>query len=204
MSGRKYIDSTTLDPKMASNVKRQAMTAGVPVVTKEQGDALQQIDNAKLNLDFIQSQLMSKLPKDAAGRVVVGPSNKIQEYLQTDDVLGAANTYRTAAIQLMRAAAGSKGLRINQAEIKQSVDNDIPRITDTVGVAQRKMDNMRRLLDNAEQSMLVRDRSQASGSKPVVNLSNSPALQGQYKAGDVRTINGVDYKRDAKGNWSPQ
>ncbi len=46
--------------------------------------------------------------------------------------------------------AGAKGLRINQAEIMQSVNNDIPKITDTVGVAQKKIEIVNSLLNSQE------------------------------------------------------
>ena len=58
----------------------------------------------------------------------------------------------------MRAVAGSGGLRINQAEVKQATDNDIPSMTDTLSVAQQKLKNMQAFLDSTEKGMLVQNR----------------------------------------------
>jgi hypothetical protein len=85
--------------------------------------------------------------------VVVGPRNKLSAVFQTDEDLAAFSSWRTAAIKNLRATAGSKGLRLNQAEIELAVENDIPRITDTVDVARRKMANLSIMFDNAEKAV---------------------------------------------------
>ena len=48
-------------------------------------------------------------------------------------------------------------MRINQAEINLAVQNDIPRITDTVGTATQKMANVKTMLDNAEKPLATHD-----------------------------------------------
>jgi hypothetical protein len=53
--------------------------------------------------------------------------------------------------------AGSKGLRINQAEINLAVKNDIPNVTDTYATALRKLSIVSNMLDNAENPILSKN-----------------------------------------------
>lgn len=160
ITGKKYL---TLD-QFTGNQKKlaldQALAQKIPIVNKDQADALSEIDRARQNLEGLVTDVVSKLPKDASGRLLGGAlNNKIGAVLQTDPELASWGANRTAAIQALRAAAGSKGLRINRAEIEMSAQNDIPQITDTVATATARLRRMRRMLDNAENATLVLDRS---------------------------------------------
>jgi hypothetical protein len=159
VAGRSYIDLSlyraTSGTKRAKRRMRQASVG----VSKEQANALQEIDNARLNQQSILDQMGDLLPKSPLGRGPAKLTVPLQALFQTDEQIAAFNTWRTAAIQTLRATAGSKGLRINQAEIAQAIENDIPRLTDTLKVAQQKVQNINTMLDNAEQSILVKDRS---------------------------------------------
>jgi hypothetical protein len=171
VSGLKYIDSTQFQGKEREAARQQAAKLGIPFIGKDESEALQNIDNARLNQQTIIDQITGLLPKDATGRILGGAiENKLSRYFQTSDQLGAFGSWRTAAINTLRATAGSKGLRINQAEIAAAVENDIPKITDTVGVAQQKFNNIKVLLDNAEKSMLVRNRSSLSTSAGTTQM----------------------------------
>lgn len=153
-SGKQWLDTTGLTGKDLVLAQRYANAKGVATVTKDEAADLKQIETARLNQDAIVKQALSFLPKDAEGRLAVGPENKLSQYLQTDDKIAAFNSWRTAAINTLRATAGSKGLRINQAEIDSAMKNDIPNITDTVGVALQKYANINKLLDNQEDPVL--------------------------------------------------
>jgi hypothetical protein len=68
-------------------------------------------------------------------------------------------SFRTAAITSIQGiAALGKGLRINQAEIKTALDNDIPTATDTQEIAAGKLTNVRGMLDNVERAVLGQPR----------------------------------------------
>src|SRR5262249_25477969 len=134
-------------------------------------------DAARANTSDILSQLEAKLPKDASGRVTTGLGNKLSQFFQTDSDLAAFNSWRTAAIKNLRATAGSKGLRLNEAEIKLAVANDIPQLTDTVAVAQQKVANLNKMFDNAEKAVFG-GRGSSSASPTTTTLSPlSPAAQ---------------------------
>lgn len=157
-AGRSYVDLSGYQGKERNKARDAATAAGAIGVSKEQANALQEIDNARLNQQSINDQIADLLPKGVAGRTVAAVTVPLSTLFQTNDQIAAYNSWRTAAIQTLRATAGSKGLRINQAEIAQAIENDIPKLTDTVGTAQQKLKNINTMLDNAEQSILVRDR----------------------------------------------
>jgi hypothetical protein len=165
--GRRYIDLSAYQGDERNKAREAANASGAVGVSKDQANALQEIDNARMNQRSINDQINDLLPSDVAGRVgatVVVPLSKV---FQTNEQIAAYNSWRTAAIQTLRATAGSKGLRINEAEIKQAIENDIPKLTDTVGTARQKLQNINTMLENAEKSILVRDRqSDASATTP--------------------------------------
>lgn len=179
VAGRKYIDLSSYQADERGKAREAATAAGAITVSKEQANALQEIDNARLNQRSILDQITDLLPKGVAGRGAAAVTVPLEKLFQTNEQIGAFNSWRTAAIQTLRATAGSKGLRINQAEIAQAIENDIPRLTDTVAVAQRKVKNIETMLENAEQSMLVRDRSV----KPP-----APSPPGAPKDGATRVV----------------
>jgi hypothetical protein len=153
------------------------------MVSKEQANALQEIDNARSNQRSIITQIEDLLPKGPGGRLIVGPATRIETYFQTDERKAAFASWRTAAIQALRATAGSKGLRINQAEIAQAIENDIPKLSDTLGTARQKVANIETMLENAEKSILERDRS-------------TPAPASAPKVGETKT-----FPNGKKGRW---
>ncbi len=193
-TGLKYVDTSGLSGDAKNAAIKSAAKAGIPAVTPDQAGALNDIDNARLNQDAILNQIKTFLPKDAAGRITAGPSNKLSQFIQTNDQLGAFNSWRTAAINTLRATAGSKGLRINQAEILAATENDIPQITDTLGVAQQKYNNIMTLLGNAEKAILVSDRSTFNPN------STSGVKTGTLPDGTAVTQNADGSITDAKGN----
>lgn len=154
-NGIPYIDGTNLTGKQASAAQLQAASLNIPYMGKTQAAALAKLDDARSNLQAVNTSLNGLLPKDAEGRVTAGPGNKLSQYFQSNDSLAAFNTWRTAAIGALQALAGGSGsgLRINQSEIAMSLANDIPQITDTVGVAQKKFDIMNTMFDNQEKSL---------------------------------------------------
>ena len=115
---------------------------------------LDEINTTKQNLDKIEN-VVSK-----PGFLPSGPFdylkilNPIEATLQTDSEKAAFSSWRTAAIQSLRALAGSKGLRINQAEINAAMQNDMPKITDTLPVAQQKLTNLRAQIASWETTIL--------------------------------------------------
>lgn len=154
ISGIPYVDGTNLKGKNADTAQLQAAKLGIPYLGTNGADAMANIDTARTNMDEIKTSLDGILPSNWATRGVVAPLNQMQSFFQTNDQIASFNAYRSAAIQALRAMAGSKGLRINQAEILQSVNQDIPKITDTVGAAAGKIAKVNAMLDAQEKGLI--------------------------------------------------
>jgi hypothetical protein len=169
-AGRQYISAEDATGTGGQVVRQEAAKAGIPVVNKDVASTLEDIDTAKKNQDYMLGLIGKKLASGAPTRLWYGPANTIEKIAQTDPEMASVGTFRNAAIQSMRAVAGSKGLRINQAEIEMAIDNDIPKLTDTLPVAQQKLTNLKTFLDNAESSHLTKDRSAPNaGQAPAKN-----------------------------------
>jgi hypothetical protein len=182
VSGYPYVDATGYSAKMRDALKMRYERRGVTVLTDREASVARDIDTARLNQDSIFNSIAEKLPKDSSGRLLVGPENKLSQFFQTDEDLASFNSWRAAAIQSLRAIAGGagSGFRINQAEIAMAMENDIPRITDTVGVATAKKAKIEAMLDNAERPKFVRNRAGMGGSTgaPGAPQATPPALGG--------------------------
>lgn len=168
MSGRHYIDvSEWQTPEDRQKAQQAAVAGGIVPVNKDTAGMLSDLDTARQNQQTMLQLVESKLPKDAAGRLLKGPANTIEQLAQMDPQLAAIGTFRNAAIQSMRAVAGAKGLRINQAEVQLAIDNDIPKLTDTLDTARQKLANLSAFMDNIEKAHLVRDRSALTGTSAL-------------------------------------
>jgi hypothetical protein len=152
-SGRQYVDLSKYKGKDYSAAQQQAHAMGVYGANASESDALQNIDTARQNMAEIEKSV-PKLPTSSLSRLAVGPMNKIEAITQIDPDLAAWGTYRTAAIQAMRAMAGSKGLRINRSEIEAAMANDIPEITDTQATAKQKIERVNKMLDHQENGLM--------------------------------------------------
>lgn len=152
-SGKQFLDVSELQGKDQGAAMRWAGEHKIPAVGKDVGQ-LQDVDVARGNIEDMQKAIEGLLPKDAQGRVAAYPGIRLSKILQTSPQRAAFDAWRGAAVRNFRAVAGSKGLRMNEAEIKLAVENDIPKITDTYEVGLAKMRNVQTMLDNAESPIL--------------------------------------------------
>ncbi len=176
LSGQKYLDLGDYQtPKERSAAAAAAKAAGVMPVSKEVGASLAAADTAKQNINAMWSKIESKLPKTPDGRLVAGPGNKLKQYFQTDDDLAAFNSWRAGAIQAVQALVErGMGFRLNKSEIDMIMQNDMPQVTDTVGTAKARVQNMLTLLSNKEKTALTRDRSELSGAPEQREIPGIP------------------------------
>ena len=180
-SGKSYIDLSTYTGEERNKARTAAAAAGVMPVSKQEAQTLREIDTARANQDAILNGIQDKLPAGVLGRGVAAVSVPLSKFFQSDADIASFNTWRTAAIQALRATAGSAGLRINAAEIAQAVENDIPKLTDTVATAQAKMQKIKTLLQNSEDSILVRDRRPVTPPPPPPPPPEPPGIQSLRK-----------------------
>jgi hypothetical protein len=157
--GQQYLDISKYLGKDRTAATNWARQAGVPFTDAGQSDAVRQTDVARLNLEKLQQYITDVLPPDWRDRPQAIPQIKLKQWLQSNHKVASYGSFRTAAINLMRAAAGAKGLRINQAEILQSFANDIPQLTDDLPTAVQRIDNMNQQLDSMVSGMLTKNRA---------------------------------------------
>lgn len=203
-TGKKYLDLSLYQGETRNRALKAAGDAGIPAVSKEDSDTLKVIDNARLSQKDILAQVQTLLPKDSTGRVFGAPARKLSTVFQTDEQRAAFNTWRAAAIQTLKATAGAKGLRINQAEIAQAVENDIPTLNDTLGVAATKNANINKMLDNAESPIVDRDRSAPGAGKtaPATGITvTAPKTGKPYTLKDQAAADAFVAAAKAKGLW---
>jgi hypothetical protein len=166
ISGRKYLDLTDLKGPEAQLLTKQALAAGIPVADKDTANVLTEIDTAKQNLQSMLAPIAKKLAATPGSRFWVAPGNTLGKFMQTDPDLASVGTYRNAAIQTMRAVAGSRGLRINRAEVQLAIDNDIPQLTDTLPTAQARIRDLMTFLNNSESAHLTQNRQTGATAQP--------------------------------------
>lgn len=187
VSGRMYVDLTGYTGKLKNALKERYESQGIPALESVHADTIVEIDGARMNYLSLMENITSELPKDATGRITQGLGIKLSQLTQANELRAAFQAYRTTAIKALRAAAGSKGFRMTEAEIMLAVNNDVPRMTDTVGTALQKQANMFAQFDNAERAILTKRRGGMRGSSGKDNYAGAgitpPPVpnQGAYK-----------------------
>jgi hypothetical protein len=148
-----------IDPATHKVALGQFAKAGIPVIyDKGAADALDEIQQARANLDTILDMFEGKLPKGPDGRVISAPANTLKKYMQTDPMLAASVSNFAAAVQNFRALAGSRNLRITKGEIDRSTQAQ-PNETDTWQTALDKAFIQNQFLTNAENGVLGRPKT---------------------------------------------
>lgn len=198
-SGVPYVDGTNLKGTQASAVQLDAAKLGIPFLGSTGADAIANIDTARANLSNIQATLQSGgeggnsiSPSNGLTRLFEIPNYAAEGFTQSGPeatTLASYNTYRSAAIEALRAVAGSKGLRINQAEIAMSIQNDIPATTDTPAVRDAKISKMNSMLDSQEEGLFGSQvYSQYNSSSPAAQATSAlNSLVGTGTSGSTPT-----------------
>lgn len=155
-SGNRFVDLGGLLGKEKNSAIKEAGKQGLIALSSVDATPLKDVDRARRDVESLWEYVEELLPRDAQGRIAAGPGMKLQKLLQTNDKRAAFKTYRDVAIPVLRALAGSRGLRITQQQIQLSVDN-LPKDTDTYETAKRKVGIIYRVLSNAEEPLVNRN-----------------------------------------------
>ncbi len=154
--GTSYVDLSKFKGEDYHRAQNEAQALGVRGLSQPEAAAMEKLQAVRQNFAEM-ARSIPKLPSSAMTKAMgAGKYNQLQAYLQTDPDLASWGTYRNDAITALIAIAGGagSGLRVNQAEIKLSVENDIPEITDTQDTAKAKMSKILHMLDNQERNIL--------------------------------------------------
>lgn len=185
ITGVFYVDGTNMTKTQQESISKEAANLGIPYIGKDGADALANVDTARTNMENISNTLKNVSPSNAFTRPFAAVGNTIAGVLQTNDSISSFNAYRSAAIQSLRAMAGSKGLRINAAEIQTAMDNDIPKVNDTYATAQAKIEKVNSMLDSQERGLFGQNydimKIEGTTSSPTETLKKIGALDSKYQ-----------------------
>jgi hypothetical protein len=156
-----YLDVTGFTGKERAQAMKGAIGQGIIPVNAKQAEGLAAAQSASANLDDLLAQIKSKLPADAASRPLTSIENKLSAYFQTDTELAAATAWDTTIIPMLRAISTAGLGRITNRELDLA-ESSRPKITDTVATAARKVEIVRRILQNAVNPVVTRGGSQPS------------------------------------------
>lgn len=168
-TGRQFLDLTNYSDNLKNKAVMYAGALGIPALSKDQRATLDDLEATRDNLDAIMASVFDKLAKNPAERPGVAARNRLAQITQSDPDLASFNTYWSNTVRAMRATAGSRGLRINKSEIERALRWDTISLSDTQPVAQQKVANIKRLLENAEAPLLDKDWRSNPQTRPDFN-----------------------------------
>lgn len=147
---------------VAANAKdnKAGIAAGITPVTKPEGQQLEGINTASANLEAYTDQILSKLPKEYADRPRAMITVPLKQFLQTDEILAAAQSWDVTVLPMIKALNVSQ--RITNTEFITAMRSR-PAPTDTVAVAEQKRQNLETALRNGANSILNRVRPVSGG-----------------------------------------
>lgn len=182
--------------KSKNKAREDAEKAGIATVGQKEADQLESANTALGSLNEFYQTLKDKMPADAAGRPLAQVEIPLKQFFQTDEDLAAAVAWNITVLPQLRAMSITG--RVPVFEYQQAL-NAQPKLTDTVGVAAKKMDIVRGVLERGARSILDRpnQKPKPDAATPAVPkgldgfLKDKPA--GEYK------VNGQWYRKDASG-----
>lgn len=177
-NGVKYVDLSNFagTPTEKNTAVQDAQSAGYKVITnKNTAVDVQNITNAKANLQSIQDAFDPTAPDSSAARNIYQAAlNKGIKLLQTNPNLSAADVFQDSALDIFKAISGTQGFRGGASAIEQ-VKETFPQITDTKAVVDQKIANLNTLLGNRE-TVLVGKPS--ASDQMLIDSQNDPLKLG--------------------------
>lgn len=197
-NGASYIDASKVEPKTLNALQTAAGQANIPVVDKDTASGLRDAATVKAQQQQMLDLLEGRLADNPVSRLFVAPENKLKQLGQIDPNLAVTGTFVGPAIQALRAMAGSKNFRITQSEINAAIDNFVPKATDTVDVAKKKVSTIDGFLASKEKVALGN-----KGGAGTSEIPTNPATGKPYAVGDSVTVKGVKHKITAIQDGKP-
>jgi hypothetical protein len=159
--GKTYLPLTNIKGVKATTAARQwAAKNGYPLVPQNTDAMIDKLHVAKQNNEDMIASLRNFAPKNWKDFGTMA-KNQAAEMTGSDPEIATYKNYFDALIQQLTALAGGQGsgLRINQAEIVRQI-KIAPSIRTPLPVAEAWAKRTQRLIDNAEQPVLGRAKSQ--------------------------------------------
>lgn len=176
--GVPYIDTSNLSAAgklQAAEVAQQYQNENgtpLPMITAKNATVVQNIDDAKSNLDDM-TEIITSNNLDAsnfATRPINSALNAVEGATEANSDLAGLSTYALSAISLAK-TMGAQG-RLNQQEINLA-SKSMPEANDTVATVQTKLANLSKILGNAQKSILGASAYDAANPSPSTSAINT-------------------------------
>jgi hypothetical protein len=154
--GGQFVDLSPFKGKQYDAANKWAMSHGIVALNAKDASAVKDVARARLDTNQFETYLQGLVPGGASERNQKYLNMKMSKLFQTDSDRAAFRTWSDIAIPILRAMAGSGGLRMSMPLIQQSIAN-LPKDTDTYAVFTRKIATIRTILGNSEAAFLRRD-----------------------------------------------
>jgi len=178
IKGNKYVDISEWPAKERPGVMAAASKAGLLALRADEAKTLQGIDHAIQNIEDVKTAVSGFAAKDFLGRPQQLARVTWAKVSQSDPAIASYPALQLAAINnVLAQVPPGHGFRLNEAEIKRSLANDLPKDTDSWPVAQRKIEHQQKMIENLRNTIVVRDRSTLAGgsSAPASRTASTPA-----------------------------
>jgi hypothetical protein len=161
-NGTSYVDASALQGTAADkkSIITQATNSGLKVITnKNEAADLTNIQDANSKLDSI-SQIMTGIDQPNVLSRIFNNIGFTQGavLLQTNPQQAAASSLQAVGLDMLKAISGIQGFRGNTTVVQQ-INDHMPTIYDTDAVAQQKIDYIRQLITDRENSILGTSKS---------------------------------------------
>jgi hypothetical protein len=205
----KILDLSPFVGKAKNVAMKWAAENGVVALGTKDVSTMKDIGRARFDIQTVKDFAEGLFPRDAQGRIVMTPQIAGQRIFQTEAGRAAYRTLTESAIPILRATAGSAGLRITREQIALTIQN-LPKQNDTAEVAMRKFAILESLLNNAEAPIVSMDwrtppaRSSGGGSlrggSGGAAKDTTPVLL-QSPKGARRTVEAWEVPEAVKHGW---
>lgn len=177
VKGIPYLRASDFKSKEGALTLRRAATEGVAVLNDKDAERVGQIDQAKMLVARLNSDLGGLASVDPAARPATWARLTIARAAQTDPRLKSlgTQTFETALNQARALIPPGGGFRWNEAEINRTINN-APKPTDTVASLANWITKVQDMMNDIQSATLRRDRSGMLGmkSKPGMTPAGPP------------------------------
>lgn len=154
-NGTKYVDLSSLTKAEAQKMGQKAILNGYkPIFDGTIAGDLINITDASDKISSIRDAFSSINPADATQRNLYEAAFiKLGKELQTNPDAAASGVYEIAALDIIKAASGTKGGRISVKTI-EDLEKNFPKNTDTKATVNKKLDNMMKTITDRERAII--------------------------------------------------
>lgn len=175
-NGVKYVDLSAFKgtPTEANVAVQDAQKAGYKVITnKNSALDVQNITDAMAKLRDMKDAFSQANAGNATQRdLFMAGVNSLENALQSNTQLAGVSVYQDIALDVLKAMSGTQGFRGGTSMVS-SVQSTFPKITDTADVANAKIDNIMKLIDDRQTSLIGKPSASDQALIDAQNEKNS-------------------------------